>query len=152
MRAIRPARCLSRKAGFTLIEILIAVVLIAILAAIAYPSYRDYIVRSSRGAAQSELLELSSVQEKIYLNSNAYSNDVAGAYTGNATGGLGKTGGSSTDGKYTLSLTVAGQSYTLTATPVSGTTQQDDGAFSIASDGSRTCVAPAPKWCVNAVW
>jgi type IV pilus assembly protein PilE len=148
----RTAGMRAGNAGFTLIEILIAVVLVAILAAIAYPSYRDYVVRSSRAAAQAELLELSSVQEKIYLNSNAYSADVAGTYNGNANGGLGKTGGTSADGKYALALAVAGQSYTLTATPVAGTTQEGDGAFAIASDGSRTCVAPAPKWCANATW
>lgn len=139
-------------AGFTLIEVLIALALVAILTTVAFPSYRDYIVRSSRSAAQTELLELSSVQEKIYLNANAYSGDVAAAYNGTATGGLGKTGGRTDDGKYTLALATAGQMYTLTATPVSGTAQQNDGAFSIGSDASRACVAPAAKWCVNGGW
>jgi len=141
-----------RTLGFTLIEVMVAVVLIAILAAIAYPSYRDYIIRSSRSAAQSELVELSSVQEKIYLNSNGYTGDVASGYNGTSAGGLGKTGGTTADQKYVLSLALSGQSYTLTATPVAGSTQQADGTFSIASDGSRTCAAPTPKWCTNAVW
>ena len=138
--------------GFTLVEVLVAVVLVAILAAIAYPSYRDHVVRSSRSAAQTELVELSSVQEKIYLNSNGYSGSVTGAYNGNAAGGLGKTRGTTNDGKYALTLQLVGQSYTLTATPVSGSTQQADGAFSIASDGARTCGAPVPSWCANAAW
>ena len=138
--------------GFTLIEVMLAVVLIAVLAAIAYPSYQDYVIRSSRSAVQAELVELSSVQEKIYLNSNGYTGNVSSAYNGTAAGGLGRTPGTSIDGKYALALQLAGQSYTLTASPVSGSTQQADGAFSIASDGSRTCIAPTPKWCTNAVW
>ena len=138
--------------GLTLIEVLIALALIAILTVIAYPSYTDYVTRSSRAAAQSELVELSSVQEKIYLNSNGYSGSVAAPYNGTATGGLGKTSGRTDDGKYVLSLVSAGQTYTLTATPAAGSTQQNDGAFSIASDGSRLCVPPLAKWCSNSGW
>ena len=153
MTQLRPcASAPPAAAGFTLIEILIALALVAILTTVAYPSYRDYVVRSSRSAAQTELLELSSVQEKISLNANAYSGDVAAAYNGTATGGLGKTSGRTDDGKYALALAGVGQTYTLTATPVGGTTQQNDGAFSIGSDGSRACVAPAAKWCVNGGW
>lgn len=137
--------------GFTLIEIMIALVLLSILVAIAYPSYRDYVIRASRAAAQEEVLQLSSVQEKIYLNSNGYSNDVTGAYNGNATGGLGKTSGRTSDAKYDLSMVAAGQSYILTATPVAGSMQQNDGAFSVASDGTRTCTTPS-RWCVNSTW
>src|SRR5688572_15664865 len=95
-----------RAGGFTLIEILIVVALAAILLTVAYPSYRDYTVRSSRSAAQTELVELSSMQEKIYLNSNAYTNSVTAAYNGASTGGLGKTTGRTSDNKYTLALTV----------------------------------------------
>ena len=141
-----------RAAGFTLIEVLIVVALAAVLVTIAYPSYRDHLIKSSRSAAQTELLELANAQEKVYLNSNAYSSSVAGAYTGNSTGGLGKTGGTTGDGKYTLTLAVAGQSFVLTATPVAGQSQANDGAFSIASDGSKACVAPVAKWCTNSGW
>ena len=142
-----------RMRGFTLIEVLVAAALVAILAAVAYPSYREHLVKASRTAAQNELLELSSVQEKIYLNSNGYTANLESAYSGTAAGGLGRTGAKTADGRYTLSLAVVGQSYTLTATPVSGTPQQNDGAFSIASNGSRLCVAQAAKWCgTNGTW
>ena len=61
-----------RKKGFTLIELVVAVAIIGILTAIAFPSYRNYVIRSSRSAAQTELLQLANLQEKIYLNSNGY--------------------------------------------------------------------------------
>ncbi|MEW6314684.1 MAG: type IV pilin protein [Pseudomonadota bacterium] len=129
----------QRTRGFTLVELMIVVVIIGILATIGYPSYRNYIVRASREAAQAELLELASLQEKIYLNSNAYAFSVTANYNGTSAGGLGVTSGKTRDGKYTLALDIVtpSQSYTLTATPVAGTTQGGDGNISIASDGSR---------------
>ena len=125
--------------GFTLIELMIVVAVIAILAGIGFPSYRAYVTKGSRAACQGELLQLAGVQEKIFLNSTAYATSVTAAYTGNATGGMGKTTGRCDDNKYTLSLTVPGgaQSFTLTATPVSGSTQASDGNLSVASDGTR---------------
>ena len=79
----------SRSRGFTLIELLIALAVVAILVRIAFPSYQAYIVRSSRQAAQSELVALANAQERIFLNSNAYTASVTGTYTGQSGGGLG---------------------------------------------------------------
>ena len=127
-----------RRRGFTLIELMIAVALVAILAAVALPSYTEYIKRSSRGAAQSELVELAAVQEKIFLNSNAYASSVTTAYSGSSTGGLGVTTGRSRDTRYSFGTTVDGASFTLTATPESGSTQAGDGNLSIDAQGQRT--------------
>jgi type IV pilus assembly protein PilE len=142
-----------RSAGFTLTELLVVVAIIAVLVAIGYPSYRDHIRKSARVAAQQELLELSAMQEKIYLNSNAFTSKLTNAYDGSSNGGLGKTSGRTTDGRYTLALTATAQSYTLTATPVAGSQQDGDGAFQLASTGTRTCPgSPAPAWCKNGIW
>lgn len=139
--------------GFTLVELLIAMAVVGILATLVYPSYRDYIVRSSRVAAQGELLELSAVQEKIFLNSNAYSASVTALYDGTAAGGLGKTSGKTDDRRYTISISApSAQSYTLIATPDPATPQASDGTFSLSSTGARSCGPPAPSWCKNGVW
>ena len=127
----------SATRGFTLIELMIVVAIIAILTMLAYPSYLKYIVRTSREAAQSQLLELATTEEKIFLNSNAYTSSVTGAYTGNAAGGLGVTSGNSSDGKYAISAAAATNTFTLTATPVAGTTQVGDGNITIDQSGAR---------------
>jgi type IV pilus assembly protein PilE len=126
--------------GFTLIELMVAVAIVAILATIALPSYRNYMVRSSRAAAQAELMDLASLQEKIFLNSNAYTGNVTAGYTGNATGGLGKTSGTTKDGYYTITASVGTGSttYTLTAAPIAGGRQDGDGSLSITESGKRT--------------
>lgn len=130
----------NRKKGFTLIELMIAVAIIGILTAIAFPSYQNYVTRSSRSAAQTELLQLANLQEKIYLNSNGYAVSVTAAYNGRDDGGLGKTSGRTEDGKYNLSITpnaTPTQTYTITATPVANSSQDADGIISIAANGTR---------------
>lgn len=125
--------------GFTLVEVMIVVAIVAILAAVALPTYRNYIVRGARVQAQTELLELASLQEKIFLNSNNYTASVTTAYNGTAAGGLGRTSGQTNDGRYDLSLdiTVPSQTFVLTATPTADGTQVGDGNISISESGQR---------------
>lgn len=127
--------------GFTLVEMMIVVAIVGILAAVALPSYRNYIIRAARVQAQTELLALASLQEKIFLNSNVYAFSVTAAYNGTAAGGLGRTSGTTTDGRYILSLdiTAPAQTFVLTATPASGSTQVGDGTISVSENGGRTC-------------
>lgn len=128
-----------RHKGFTLIELMITVAIIGILASIALPSYKNYIIKSSRTAAQTELMELASIQEKVYLNSNAYTASVTTAYDGTSAGGLGRTSGKTTDGKYDLSIASAApfQTFTITATPVVTQSQNGDGNLTIGQNGIR---------------
>lgn len=127
--------------GFTLIEVMIVVAIVGILAAVALPSYRNHIIRAARVQAQTELLELASLQEKIFLNSNNYAFSVTADYNGTAAGGLGRTSGQTNDGRYALALdiTAASQTFVLTATPTAGSTQVGDGTISVSESGKRTC-------------
>jgi type IV pilus assembly protein PilE len=62
----------TRGNGFTLIELMIVVAVIGILAAIAYPSYQNYVLRGHRADAQAELMALSQAMERCYTIRNRY--------------------------------------------------------------------------------
>lgn len=66
-----------RQRGFTLIELMIVVVVVAILAALAFPQYRDYVVRSNRAVAKSMLTQVADRQEQFYSANKRYSDDLA---------------------------------------------------------------------------
>jgi len=129
----------ARNRGFTLVELMVTVAILGVVAAIALPSYKTHLVKASRVQAQSEMLEMASMQEKIYLNSTSYTANVTTAYNGTAAGGLGRTSGRTNDGKYTLSLAVGtgAQTFLLTATPVVGSSQEGNGNLTISETGQK---------------
>lgn len=65
-----------KMAGVTLMELMIVVVIIGILAAIAYPNYRQYAARAKRNEAKAELLKIATLQERFYLQNNSYTTDM----------------------------------------------------------------------------
>ena len=76
--SIRPRIRLSW--GFTLIEVMIVVVIIGVIAAIAIPSYRDYVDRGRRADGQSALMAAAQQMERCFTRNNSYQNcAVAGA-------------------------------------------------------------------------
>lgn len=130
-------------------ELVIAVAIIGILTSIALPSYNSSVVRASREAVKTELLQMAALQEKIYLNSNAYSTSLTSAYSGQAAGGLGWSANSK-DKKYTFSCTCTATTYTILATPVVGRGQANanDGTVQIDQIGNRLWnkTTPATPW------
>jgi type IV pilus assembly protein PilE len=62
----------KNQAGFTLIELMIVVVVIAILASVAIPSYTGYITDARRQGAVQEMLKIASAQEQFYMDNKAY--------------------------------------------------------------------------------
>ncbi len=67
----------KKESGFTLIEMMIVVAMIAILATIATSSYRDSVVRANRAAAVSFMLEVANLQERYLLTNRDYAPDMA---------------------------------------------------------------------------
>ena len=122
--------------GFTLVELMIVVTIVAILMAIAIPSYRDFVMKSRRTEAKELLYEAAQRQQQYYTMFNRYTTS-AGSLSVPAT---------SANGYYTLRI-VAGTtgsintSYQLIAIPVSGTSQAGDtacGTYRLNSLGPKT--------------
>tara|TARA_R100000306_G_scaffold62548_1_gene72951 strand:- start:75116 stop:75550 length:435 start_codon:yes stop_codon:yes gene_type:complete len=63
--------------GFSLIELLIVIAIVGILAALAYPNFRDSVMKSHRADAKAELLRMATAQEKFFSRNGRYSRTVA---------------------------------------------------------------------------
>src|SRR5688572_17478153 len=72
----------GRVRGFTLIELMVTVAIIAILAAIAYPSYRQYVVRGHRSAAKVEMMDIANREQQLLLANRIYADKAALEATG----------------------------------------------------------------------
>lgn len=126
-----------RRSGFTLIELMIAVAIIGILSAIAYPSYGQYLVRSNRSAAQSYLMELAQAQVQYKADTRSYADSVTD---------LGLPVPDAIGAKYEVEIALSDgppQGFTITATPVENSVQDGDGELTIDQAGTRT---PGDKW------
>lgn len=126
-----------RKTGFTLIELMITVAIVAVIAAVAYPSYLSSVVRANRGDAQTVLMDIAQRQQEYLLNMRDYAPDLAT---------LNVTVPPNVSERYTITFATASgppPTFTITATPISGKSQEDDGALSIDQQGTKS---PADKW------
>ena len=98
--------------GFTLVELLVVVVIIGILASIAYPGYIESVRKSNRADAKSTMMQVASQEERYYTENNVY-----GTITdiGNAASPL-----PSGSGRHNITVVTANTNttYTITATPV----------------------------------
>jgi type IV pilus assembly protein PilE len=106
--------------GFTLLELMITVAIVAILTAVALPSYREQVMKTHRADARQELLRLATAQERFYTNCNIYAKTLNGDQATCAGLGAAKSTIDSENGFYEISLAGDGTQYTLTATPQNG--------------------------------
>jgi type IV pilus assembly protein PilE len=135
----RPAR------GFTLIEVMITVAVIAILAAIALPAYQEQIRKSRRSAAQGVLMQVASREQQLFLDSRQY---VAAANTAAlASSNIKVTVQSNLTSAYGFVVTtppvVAGAvpTFTVTATPTGDQAVDRCGTLTVDESNVKTAAA-----------
>jgi type IV pilus assembly protein PilE len=121
---------LKRARGFTLIEIMIVVAVIAILASIALPSYNNYLRKARRADAQAALTDIATRQQQYLMDARAYAPDLAT---------LNYTLQTTVTDWYTVAIAVAGPppSFTVTATPIASKAQVEDGSLQLTSTGAK---------------
>lgn len=138
--------------GFTLIELMIAVAVIGVLVAVAYPSYLGQIRKSNRSAAQQFMADVASREQQVLLDLRSYVAVTSTAYFANAptaaNPGINLVVPTSTSGRYTFAVAAPAPTasaplptFTITATAVGS--QAADGNLTLDSGGTKT---PANKW------
>lgn len=116
--------------GFTLIELLITVVIIGILAAIAYPSYINSVYKSRRSDAEAALLESANYMERKYTEFNSYDTDNSGNK-------VTLPAGSGTD-YYDIKISAqSDSSFTLQAQPIGAQAGDSCGTLSVTNTGVK---------------
>ena len=126
---------MKKSRGFSLVEMLVVVVIIAVLASIAIPSYRQYVIRGHRRAAQAEMADIATRELQYFAANRAFAD----------TATLGRVLPPEIGDYYSYTVTPALSgsvpSFTITFTALG--TQASDGNLSLTSEGVKT---PAAKW------
>lgn len=131
--------------GFTLIELLITVAIVSILAAIAYPSYRDSVAKGARSQAAGELMQAHQWMERFYSENFRYDQNRAGtavtatsqfpaSFSTSPRAGEGAA-------RYTIAVAANAQDYVITATRTGGMSSDACGNLTIDHLGRKGVAA-----------
>ena len=149
-----------RARGFTLIELMIVVAIVAILAAVAYPSYRDSISKSRRAEARAQLMDAVQYMQRFYSQNDRFdqANDATGtAVTIPAALATVPRGAAAGTQDYTIQFqanTLTARSFTLEAVPRAGGSMAGDkcGTYRINNVGRRTVNGAASGMTAATCW
>lgn len=137
-RLAQPGVARFHRRGFTLIEVMVTVAIVAILASVAMSSYAQYVVRGKRAAAQAAMLDIANREEQFLLANRSYADKPTLEANGYALP-------SAIAANYSYDVAAVGTgalpSYVITFTAVNS--QLSDGDLSLTSAGVKS---PANKW------
>lgn len=123
-----------RSTGFSLVELLVTIMVIGILAAVAFGSYQSHIRKGRRADAQAFLMDLVQRQQQYFTDSRAYATDVAT---------LNNPLPASLSSFYTVQVATAATPPTFTITATAVGSQLSDGNLTINNSGAKT---PSDRW------
>jgi type IV pilus assembly protein PilE len=123
--------------GWTMLELVIALIILAILVALAIPAYNNQIIKARRADGHALLFEAAQREQQFFTANNTYTSTIG-------SGGLDMSA-TSQEGYYTLSVATTATTYTLTATRVSPQTAD-------TYCGNLTLTHQGVKGVTNATW
>ncbi len=129
-----------RERGLTLIELMVVVVIVGLLAAIAYPSYRNHVLKGNRASAQAFLMDAAQRQQQYLLDNRAYAPDLDTLFATTP------PVPAEVSPYYQITVaTTAGPppTFAITATPQGNQVANNEPALAIDQVGTRT---PASAW------
>lgn len=133
--------------GFTLIELMIAVVIVGILASVALPSYQEYIRKSRRADSQAFMYEVAARQQHYLVDRRAYATGITETL---ASGGLGMAIPATVSLYYTVTLatsnTASPPTFTVTAVPNASQAQEKCQTLTLNQQGARTASGSGTCW------
>lgn len=141
---------MKRQQGFTLLELMIAVAILGIISAIAYPSYLEYVRDTRRANATLALTDLASSLERFYTTNNTY--------MGFASAGVPLFGATQSPlgepvAEYNLRVTAAAvDSYTIQAQRTGVQAGDDCGTFQLTQTGARSITNQAAGVVADDCW